>query len=81
MTDCRGASYTRISTDANVLADADEDGVPRISGIVDLGDSLYGVRAAEVAIAAGYAMVRKADPLAAAAEVVAGFQLGAPPHG
>ncbi|MFJ7045607.1 aminotransferase class III-fold pyridoxal phosphate-dependent enzyme [Streptomyces sp. NPDC101112] len=61
--------------DANVLADADacEDGVPRISGIVDLGDSLYGVRAAEVAIAAGYAMVRKADPLAAAAEVVAGF--------
>lgn len=59
--------------DANVLADADEDGVLRISGIVDLGDSLYSVRAAEVAIAAGYAMVRKADPLAAAAEVVAGF--------
>ncbi|SPF04834.1 aminotransferase class III-fold pyridoxal phosphate-dependent enzyme [Streptomyces sp. MA5143a] len=59
--------------DANVLADAGEDGVPQISGIVDLGDSLYGVRAAEVAIAAGYAMVRKADPLTAAAEVVAGF--------
>ncbi|MDX3069399.1 phosphotransferase, partial [Streptomyces sp. ND04-05B] len=59
--------------DANVLAHPDENGVLRISGIVDLGDSLYSVRAAEVAIAAGYAMVRKADPLAAAAEVVAGF--------
>ncbi|WP_197040814.1 aminotransferase class III-fold pyridoxal phosphate-dependent enzyme [Pseudonocardia halophobica] len=54
--------------DANVLA---LDG--EISGVVDVGDALYSIRVAEVAIAAGYAMVRKADPLAAAAHVVAGF--------
>ncbi|SEB57577.1 aminotransferase class III-fold pyridoxal phosphate-dependent enzyme [Streptomyces melanosporofaciens] len=59
--------------DANILADTDEDGVLHISGIVDVGDSMFSVRAAEVAIAAGYAMVRKDDPLVAAAEVVAGF--------
>lgn len=60
--------------DANVLADTDETGTLHISGIVDVGDAMFSVRATEVAIAAGYAMVRKDDPLAAAAEVVAGFQ-------
>ncbi|WP_432180708.1 aminotransferase class III-fold pyridoxal phosphate-dependent enzyme [Streptomyces sp. NBC_00063] len=60
--------------DANVLADTDEQGTLRISGIVDVGDSMFSVRATEVAIAAAYAMVRKDDPLAAAAEVVSGFQ-------
>ncbi|GAA2410534.1 aminotransferase class III-fold pyridoxal phosphate-dependent enzyme [Actinomadura vinacea] len=60
--------------DANVLADVAEDGEPYISGVVDVGDSMFSVRATEVAIAAGYAMVRKEDPLSAAAQVVAGFQ-------
>ncbi len=59
--------------DANVLADADQDGVLHISGIVDVGDSMFSARVTEVAIAAGYAMVRKEDPLAAATQVVAGF--------
>ncbi|WP_262703163.1 MULTISPECIES: aminotransferase class III-fold pyridoxal phosphate-dependent enzyme [Streptomyces] len=60
--------------DANVLADTDETGTLRISGIVDVGDAMFSVRATELAVAAGYAMVRKDDPLAAATEVVAGFQ-------
>ena len=59
--------------DANVLALLEVGGTFRISGIVDVGDALFSVRATEVAIAAGYAMVRKSDPLAAASQVVAGF--------
>lgn len=58
--------------DANVLAAYDGDR-PRITGIVDVGDAMFSVRATEVAIAAGYAMLRKDDPLTAASEVVAGF--------
>lgn len=60
--------------DANVLADTGADGRLHISGIVDVGDSLYSVRVTELAITVGYAMVRKDDPLAAAARVVAGYQ-------
>lgn len=59
--------------DANVLVDHDADGSPHISGIVDVGDALHSARVTELAIAVAYAMVRKEDPLAAAAEVVAGF--------
>lgn len=59
--------------DSNVLADIDDDGRWHISGVVDVGDSMVSLRVTDLAIAAGYAMVRKADPLAAAAEVVAGF--------
>lgn len=59
--------------DANVLAGLDESGVLHITGVVDVGDAMFSTRATEVAIAAGYAMLRKTDPLRAAAEVVAGF--------
>jgi 4-aminobutyrate aminotransferase-like enzyme/Ser/Thr protein kinase RdoA (MazF antagonist) len=59
--------------DANVLADLGADGELHLSGIVDVGDALHSVRVAELAIAAGYAMVRKSDPIAAAAQVIAGF--------
>ncbi len=59
--------------DANVLVDFDTYGVPHVSGIVDVGDALYSARVTELAIAVAYAMVRKPDPVSAAAEVVAGF--------
>ncbi|HET6502396.1 MAG TPA: aminotransferase class III-fold pyridoxal phosphate-dependent enzyme [Amycolatopsis sp.] len=59
--------------DFNVLALTGEDGRPRISGVLDVGDALYTVRVAEVAIAVAYAMLRKEDPLATAAAVVSGF--------
>ncbi len=59
--------------DANILVDVDAAGELQVSGVVDVGDALHSARVTEVAIAAAYAMVRKTDPLAAAAEVVAGF--------
>jgi 4-aminobutyrate aminotransferase-like enzyme/Ser/Thr protein kinase RdoA (MazF antagonist) len=59
--------------DFNVLALPDGEGGLRISGVLDVGDALYTVRVAEVAIAVAYAMLRKEDPLAAAVAVVSGF--------
>ncbi len=45
----------------------------RVSGLIDFGDVIYSWRIAEPAIAATYAMLGQDDPLAIAAEVVAGY--------
>lgn len=56
--------------DFNVLADPAGE---RIAGVIDFADALYTARVCEPAIAGAYAMLRKDDPVAALAEVVAGF--------
>jgi 4-aminobutyrate aminotransferase-like enzyme/Ser/Thr protein kinase RdoA (MazF antagonist) len=49
-------------------------GAPRqIVGVIDFGDMVQSHTVGEVAIAAAYAMLDKADPLAAAAQVVGGY--------
>ena len=59
--------------DFNVLAAADAIGRHHISGVLDFGDVLHTARVSELAIAVAYAMLRKADPLLAAADVVRGY--------
>jgi 4-aminobutyrate aminotransferase-like enzyme/Ser/Thr protein kinase RdoA (MazF antagonist) len=59
--------------DFNVLAQSDDIGRFHISGVLDFGDALYTARVSEVAIAVAYAMLRKRDPLVAAAEVARGY--------
>jgi 4-aminobutyrate aminotransferase-like enzyme/Ser/Thr protein kinase RdoA (MazF antagonist) len=59
--------------DFNVLVLPDGGAGQRVSGVLDVGDALFTIRVAEVAIAAAYAMLRKEDPLSAATAVVAGF--------
>lgn len=49
-----------------------------LAGLVDFGDMLHGPRVAEVAIAAAYALLDEDDPLAAAAEVAAGYHVWQP---
>ena len=44
-----------------------------ISGVLDFGDVLHTARVSELAIAVAYAMLRKPDPLLAAADVVRGY--------
>ncbi|WP_433225916.1 aminotransferase class III-fold pyridoxal phosphate-dependent enzyme [Actinomadura formosensis] len=61
--------------DFNVLV---ESGTERINGILDVADALHTARVTEVAVAVAYAMLRKADPLSAAAAVVRGFHSVAP---
>src|SRR5947209_6380480 len=64
------------ANDYNVLVgdtgDADEEHRQTIS-VIDFGDLAYTYTVCEIAIAAAYAMLNKADPLAAAASVVAGY--------
>jgi len=62
------------ANDYNVLVTDDGYGSLRVAGIIDFGDMLHTYTASEVAVAAAYAMLGKADPLAAAAEIVAGYR-------
>ena len=48
-------------------------GLWQVVGIIDFGDMLHGYTVSELAIGAAYAMLDKADPVAAAAQVVAGY--------
>lgn len=59
--------------DFNVLAQREPDGRFHISGVLDFTDALHTARVTELAIAVAYAMLRKGDPLSAAAQVVGGF--------
>ncbi len=64
--------------DYNVLvADAEPGGagprVKQVVGIIDFGDMVHSYTVCEPAIGVAYAMLGKADPLAAAAHVVSGY--------
>ncbi len=65
------------ANDHNVLV-RDVDKAPRISGLVDFGDMVWTARACEPAIAMTYPMMTAEDPLAAGAEVLAGYHDSSP---
>jgi 4-aminobutyrate aminotransferase-like enzyme/Ser/Thr protein kinase RdoA (MazF antagonist) len=60
-----------------IYADANDENVlvqnGRVTGLLDFGDALENPTVCELAIGAVYAMLDRADPLADAAEVVAGY--------
>jgi 4-aminobutyrate aminotransferase-like enzyme/Ser/Thr protein kinase RdoA (MazF antagonist) len=61
------------ANDHNVVVTVGRGRAPALAGLIDFGDMLHTVTVAEVAIAATYALFGAADPLAAAAQVVAGY--------
>ena len=61
------------ANDYNVLVRDDGTGRKTVAGIIDFGDMLHTYTASEVAVAAAYAMLDKADPLAVASEILAGY--------
>ena len=61
------------ANDYNVLVESHGQWRHRVSGVIDFGDMVFTYTVAEVAIACAYAMLNKADPLAAAAHIVAGY--------
>jgi 4-aminobutyrate aminotransferase-like enzyme/Ser/Thr protein kinase RdoA (MazF antagonist)/murein DD-endopeptidase MepM/ murein hydrolase activator NlpD len=66
------------ANDHNVLV-----GPPRgldrsVTGLLDFGDMHHGILVAEPAVAAAYALLGQADPLAAAAAVVGGYHAALP---
>jgi 4-aminobutyrate aminotransferase-like enzyme/Ser/Thr protein kinase RdoA (MazF antagonist) len=59
--------------DHNVLVGPPTDGEREIAGLLDFGDMVESWTVCEVAVAAAYATFGKADPVAAAGEVAAGY--------
>lgn len=59
--------------DFNVLVRRGPDGRHHVDAVLDFGDALHTARVGELAVAVAYAMLRKPDPLAAAAAVVRGY--------
>lgn len=61
------------ANDYNVLVNAGASPNPQVVGVIDFGDLVQTNTICELAIAAAYAMMDKADPLTAAAHIVAGY--------
>ncbi len=72
-----GAVIHNDGNDFNVLVRPSLKGA-RLAGLIDFGDVTRGWRAAEVAIAAAYAMMDGADPLDAACAIARGYASEAP---
>jgi 4-aminobutyrate aminotransferase-like enzyme/Ser/Thr protein kinase RdoA (MazF antagonist) len=66
------------ANDHNVLVSDPWPQPRRVVSVIDFGDMHHGAIVSEVAIAAAYAILGKADPLAAASAVVRGFHRACP---
>jgi len=61
------------ANDYNVLVSAPAAGERHVTALVDFGDMVHSWTVCELAVAVAYAVLGKADPLVAAAHVVAGY--------
>ena len=61
------------ANDYNVLVSDPWPQPRRVAGVIDFGDMHHGPTVSEVAIAAAYSILGKADPLKVAEEVIAGY--------
>jgi 4-aminobutyrate aminotransferase-like enzyme/Ser/Thr protein kinase RdoA (MazF antagonist) len=61
------------ANDYNVLINDTGANLGQVASVIDFGDMVHTCTVCELAIAAAYAMMNKADPLSAAAHVVAGY--------
>lgn len=71
-----GLAHSVIYNDANdhnILVRTEPDGTPRLAGLVDFGDMLHTVTAAEPAIACAYLMLDRDDPIATAVSLISGY--------
>ena len=66
------------ANDYNVIVDGAKSGSRRVVSVIDFGDLLQTCTVFEAAIAAAYALLDKPDPLASAAQVVAGYHRAYP---
>ena len=73
----RGIIYADAN-EHNVLVRVEPGRRPRLAGLVDFGDMIETVSAAEIAVAAAYAAFGTADPLEAVCPLVAGYHRARP---
>ena len=66
------------ANDYNVLVGPDGPWHFKVTGVIDFGDMVHSQTVNEVAIACAYAMLDKADPLAAAKAIVSGYHRACP---
>ena len=66
------------ANDYNVIVVPSLEGA-RLAGLIDFGDVMHGWRAAEIAVAATYAMMGLPDPFEAACAIVRGYASVSPP--
>ncbi|HWZ98985.1 MAG TPA: aminotransferase class III-fold pyridoxal phosphate-dependent enzyme [Candidatus Dormibacteraeota bacterium] len=61
------------ANDYNVLVTCEPGRAPRLAGVIDFGDTHYGITISELATAIAYAILGEKDVLAAASKIVAGY--------
>ena len=66
------------ANDYNVLVSDEPAPERRVAGFVDFGDIVYSPLICDLAVSIAYAAMHKADPIAAAAQVVAGYHEALP---
>ncbi|MEZ4718145.1 MAG: aminotransferase class III-fold pyridoxal phosphate-dependent enzyme [Caldilineaceae bacterium] len=76
--DLRRSIIHSDGNDYNVMADFDGEWRMQATGVIDFGDMVWSHTVNEAAIAVAYAMLGKVEPLAAAADVVAGYHAAHP---
>ena len=59
--------------DSNILVRADDPERPRVAGLIDFGDMVYGPTVADLAVALAYIMMGSARPLDKAAPVIRAY--------
>jgi 4-aminobutyrate aminotransferase-like enzyme/Ser/Thr protein kinase RdoA (MazF antagonist) len=66
------------ANDHNVLVDGAWTEPRTVRSVIDFGDMHHGITVSELAIAAAYGLLGKADPIGAAAQVAAGYHAALP---
>jgi 4-aminobutyrate aminotransferase-like enzyme/aminoglycoside phosphotransferase (APT) family kinase protein len=69
----RAAVIYNDANDYNLLVGENDAGAREVIGVIDFGDMVHTNTICELAVGAAYAMLSKPDPIAAAAEIVAGY--------
>ncbi len=73
LTTLRSSVIYNDANDYNILVTDEHPDRRRVAGLIDFGDMLFSNTVSELAVACAYAMLRKSDPIAAAAHIVAGY--------
>ncbi len=66
------------ANDTNILVQAQGAAPPRVAGLIDLGDMVYGPTVADLAVALAYIMLAAPRPLEKARPVIAAFHVAFP---
>lgn len=69
----RQSAIHNDANDYNVLVGVQGDHTPKVVGLIDFGDMVHSYTVGDLAVAVAYAILDKPDPLATAANIVAGY--------